>query len=90
MSNSNIILFNNNSNIQEDNGDVKIYVSDSLEVQVTRHRWYGTIYENGNNMDIYFLDFIKIPLIFNGNNLYIYHIIFFWMLFILGFVLKKI
>ena len=57
------------------------HVSDSLTVSVSKKRWYGKIHEaisgKGKISNLYFLGFIKLPLV-NINISYIaFHILFF-------------
>ena len=62
-----------------DGGDVVIGFSDSVEVTVTRNRWYGTILGNSGqetkSVTLYLLNFISIPLYSNGKSLLLINII---------------
>ena len=57
------------------------HVGDSLTVSVSRKRWYGKIYEainnNGKISNLYFLGFIKLPLVNLGISYLAFHILFF-------------
>ena len=60
------------------------HVSDSLAVSVSKKRWYGKIHEaisgEGKISNLYFLGFIKLPLV-NLNISYVaFHIFFFFAL----------
>ena len=62
-----------------DSGDVVIGLGDSVEVTVTRNRWYGTILENNKqnaeSRTLYLLNFISIPLYSNGKSLFFANLI---------------
>lgn len=51
-------------------------VSDSVSIGVLRPRPYGKIIEIGDNSKLYLLNFIPLPLKYNGTNYEIYHLIF--------------
>ena len=60
-------------------GDVVIGFGDSVDVTVTRNRWYGTILENSvqktKSSTLYLLNLIIIPLYSNGKSLFLVNII---------------
>lgn len=66
----------NNEQIIDGGTNVIIGMSDDVSVSVTRDRWYGTIIENGDTKNLYFFDKIKLPLLINGINYVLYHIVF--------------
>ena len=49
--------------------DVKIGVSDSIDVTITRNRFYGKIMESGSTSTLYIFNILKIPLKVNGRSL---------------------
>ena len=62
----------------QDGGDIKIGISDSVDVTVVRHRWYGTIVNgadnSGSSSNLYLLSFIKLPLRSNGKSMLFAHL----------------
>ena len=79
----------------ENNGDIKLGVSDSVDVSVTRPRFYGTIIENSSKNTkislLYLLNIIKIPLNSGGISFLFIHILFLIVLiFFIYLSLKKI
>ncbi len=57
------------------------HVSDSLTISVSKKRWYGKIHEaingEGKISNLYFLGFIKLPLVNININYALFHILFF-------------
>ena len=102
-------LFNTNFqdfiNSNFSNNEDKYYISgseerlnmgDSVSVQITKNRWYGTIYEENNKEILYLFDFIPLPLEKGDSNYLQAHLIFsgFWLFILIitiisHFILKE-
>ena len=69
-----------NSENSIETGDVKLGVSEKIDVTVTRKRWYGTIIENSGQdtklSNLYLFNIIKIPINVNNHSLYWINLIF--------------
>ena len=84
-----------NAEARNDGGNVVVGVSDSVDVTVTRHRWYGTILENSGqktkSAKLYLLNFISIPLYSNGKSMLLINmILLFFIIISLYFIIKWI
>ena len=66
---------------------VEISVGESMSVQVTRPRWYGTIYENNGNSYLHLFDFIILPKKIKNYNFIWFHLIFLIILISLTFLI---
>ena len=76
-------LSDNGTLIMNYGGTEKIDMGDSVQVQITRNRWYGTINEGGGKSILYLFKFIPLPLEKSGNDYLTAHIIFsclWWLL----------
>jgi len=49
----------------------------SVSVSIERHRWYGTIYESGENGDLYLFDLLLLPSKNKDINFLYIHLVFF-------------
>lgn len=67
---------------------VKVGFHDSVDVSVKKNRWYGTIYEESNELgvqsNLYLFDLIKFPIKVNGNSWVNIHIVFLIGLIVFG------
>jgi len=73
--------------------EVKINIGESVSVQVTRNRWYGTIHENNGKAYLHLFNLVKLPHKIKNYNFVWFHLIFliiFILLSILIFTNKKI
>ncbi len=66
----------NQNNTSYDDGNVRIGVSDSVNIEVIKNRIYGTIKISGDDKYLYFLKIIPIPLEIGGLNYIYFHLIF--------------
>ena len=78
----------NNINNNED-GNTKISISDSVSVSVYRERIYGNIYENNGNSKLYLLWFVPLPLKSRGIGYVKFHILFLILLTLLLYKVYK-
>lgn len=80
----------NEQNIKDDGTIIDIGMGEDVSITVTRHRFYGTIIESENSSYLYLLNRIRLPLIVNGINYILFHILFVILyIIILGRLLKR-
>jgi len=71
-----------NAEIRSSNGGgmLKIGVSESVSILVTRNRWYGKILEENGHSILYLFRFVKLPIRVKKLNFIYYHVIFLFIL----------
>ena len=69
-----ISYYNYSNDIENEN--VVVGVGQSVEVTITRDRWYGKIIENNGDKRLYLFYSIPIPIIINNSSYVILHIAF--------------
>jgi multisubunit Na+/H+ antiporter MnhB subunit len=73
------------NNTYYDDGNIRIGMSDSVNIQVVKNRIYGTIKISGENTYLYILRIIPVPLEIMGFNYLLVHLIFvLFLIFILS------
>ena len=61
----------------------KLDLGDSVGIQITRVRWFGKIYEEGDSKIIYIFDKIRLPMEEGGRNYLNSHLVFLSALFLI-------
>jgi hypothetical protein len=56
-------------------GEIVLGFGDSVTANVVRNRWYGKIYEDGQESNLYLFNLAKFPLRSSGRNLFLLHFI---------------
>lgn len=80
---TNVQIFEKNKSAEE------VSVSDSVSFMVKRPRWYGTIYTNGVNSELYLLNIISLPLKRNGTNLVYIHLFVIFGLLLVNIIIHR-